>query len=324
MYHASNHAEGSTRRAFLKQAAVAGLGAATTWNLPGYPVSCEAAENGPEMPFKFAKCNETFVGWPWQKVCEFVAECGYTGLEIAPFTIETYVTDVPARRRARLRRQMEDAGLECAGLHWLLAKTEGLHLTHPDPEIRKRTGDYLAELGRFCADLGGDIMIFGSPQQRNLMEGVSRDQGMDYAAEVFRSIMPVLEDRGVILALEPLGDETNFFPYAADAVELAERVDSPCCKMMLDVKAMVHEADSMPTLIRRYKSWMTHFHANDPNLRGPGMGDLDFMPIFEALFDIEFDRWVSVEVFDYTPGPEALAKESIAYMRECVAKLQSR
>ena len=43
---------------------------------------------------------------------------------------------------------VEDAGLETIGLHWLLAKTEGLHLTSPDPAVRRRTADYLEGLGR--------------------------------------------------------------------------------------------------------------------------------------------------------------------------------
>ena len=304
----------STRRDFLKSAA-AGTALAATSPLASLACAGQTAAN-----MKFAVCNETFQDWPLEKAFAFAAECGYTGLEIAPFTINNYVTDISARQRTEIRRLAQRNGLSILGLHWLLAKTEGLHLTSPDPEVRRKTGEYLGELARFCADLGGNLLVFGSPKQRSLLPGVSRQQAMTYAAEVFRAPIPALEKTDVTLALEPpIGKETSFLTTAADGVELAKMVDSPRCKLHLDCKAMSSESEPIPDLIRKWKDWMVHFHANDPNLQGPGFGDLDFVPIFRALRDIGYQGWVSVEVFDYSPGPERLARESIQYMRKCLA-----
>ncbi len=271
---------------------------------------------------KFAICNETFQDWPLDRAFGFAAECGYTGIEIAPFTIANYVTEIAPRKRAEVRSLADAAGLEVVGLHWLLARTEGLHVTSPDPEVRRRTADYMAELARCCADMGGHLLVFGSPQQRKLLPGVSPEEAMQHAAEVFGSILPVLEETEVTLALEPLGpEETDFLVTTPEAVELAERIGSPHVRLHLDCKAMATEIAPIPELIRRHRSLLAHFHANDPNRRGPGFGALDFRPVLQALGQIDYTGWVSVEVFDYTPGVEALARQSIDYLQNCLAEL---
>ena len=271
---------------------------------------------------KFAICNETFPDWSFEKACHFARECGYTGLEVAPFTLAKYATEVGPARRTELRKTAADAGLEIIGLHWLLAQTDGFYLTTPDPAVRAATAAYLCELVRLCADLGGHVMVLGSPKQRNLLPGVSHEEGMRLAADTLRHVVPELERHGVTLALEPLGPEEGDFLRTADlGVELMRMVDSPNCRLHLDVKAMSTEPTPIVDILRKHQSSMAHFHANDPNRRGPGMGEVDFLPIFETLREIRYNGWVSVEVFDYTPGPERLALESIRYMRETLEKI---
>lgn len=271
---------------------------------------------------KFAVCNETFQDWPLDKAFGFAADCGYTGIEIAPFTLAAYANEVSAQQRAEVRRLAEQCGLEVIGLHWLLAKTQGFHVTSPDAEVRRRTAEYFSHLARLCADLGGRILVFGSPQQRSLLPGMSREQGMQYAAEVIQSVLPTFEQCDVVLALEPLGpQETNFLVTTEETVELAERIGSPNVRLHLDCKAMATETEPIPNLLRRYRDLMAHFHANDPNRQGPGFGSLDFVPILETLGEIDYQGWVSVEVFDYSPGVERLARESVQYLQSCLAKL---
>lgn len=271
---------------------------------------------------RFAICNETFQDWPFEKAFAFAAELGYTGLEIAPFTIHTNAYEISSAKRAEIRHQADAAGLEIIGLHWLLAKTTGYYLTTPDEAVRHKTAEYLAELARLCRDLGGHVMVLGSPLQRNLLPGVTPEQAMEFASDCLKRAMPELEVCGVTLAVEPLGPKDGNFLLTADAGrQLCEMVGSPHCRLHLDCKAMASEAKPIPQLLRENARLLEHFHANDPNMRGPGMGDLDFVPIFQALAEIDYRGWVSVEVFDYEPGVEALARESIEYMQDCLEKL---
>ena len=269
---------------------------------------------------EFAICNETFGDWSFDKAFATVAECGYTGIEIAPFTLADDAREISAAQRTGTRHLAEKHGLEVVGLHWLLTKTEGFYLTSPDAATRLRTSDYLAALARLCRDLGGSILVLGSPQQRNLLPGISHDEAMGYAADLLRTCMPEFEACGVTLAVEPLAPaEGDFLLTAEKGIELATMVDSPHCRLHLDVKAMSSESKPIDQIIRDSRESIVHFHANDANLRGPGMGDIDFRPIFAALEEIQYTGWVCVEVFDYTPGAEHIARESMRYMQEVLA-----
>ena len=156
------------------------------------------------LTMQFAICNELFEGWSFDRVCGYVKSAGYDGLEVAPFTLAPRITDLTTAARARLRAQAADAGIEIIGLHWLLAKTDGFYLTSPDDAVRARTTAYFVALTEACRDLGGRLMVLGSPKQRSRLPGVSRDQAFDLAAETLRPVLPVLESAGVTLCLEPL------------------------------------------------------------------------------------------------------------------------
>ncbi|MBN2217481.1 MAG: sugar phosphate isomerase/epimerase [Pirellulales bacterium] len=317
-----------TRRDFLKQAA--GATAAIAVGAAAAPLAAAEKENR----MKFAFCNEPFYNpqrpdeWPQARVFEFLAQCGYQAVEIAPFTINPDVTLIPDAQRNDLRRAADQAGIQICGLHWILSKTTaGFNLTSPDRDVRTKTSKYLGELARLCAELGGDVMVFGSPMQRNRAEtaeqAISMVEAYQNAADVLKAVVPVLESTGVTIAMEPLSTwETNFLLTAEDGARLKNLVGSPRVSFMLDCKAMwAMEPEPIPDVVRRYRGQFFHFHANDPNLQGPGFGQLDFVPIFHALKETGYNRWVSVEPLEYSPGPERLARESIRYMKECLAKV---
>lgn len=272
------------------------------------------------MTFRYAICNETFEGWDHGRICRFVADVGYTGLEIAPFTLAPLVTEVSITCRNELRKKAEDCGLSIVGLHWLLAKTQGLHLTSADIATRRRTSAYLGDLARCCRDLNGDILVFGSPQQRRRAAGMTAVQADDHAADVITAVLPVLEETGIRLCLEPLSaEETDHWNTCAEVAAFVKRLDHANVCLHLDVKAMAAEVEAIPELVRRHAKTAGHFHANDPNRRGPGFGDTDFRPILAALSDSGYAGWVSVEVFDFSPDPETIARQSLRCLKECAA-----
>lgn len=265
---------------------------------------------------RFAICNEIFKNWSLPDTFAYAAHLGYQAVEIAPFTLAGSVTDISPGARSDLRESAARANIHIAGIHWVLVKPEGLYLNHPDAAIRERTSRYFCDLVDFCADLGGEVMVVGSPKQRNVLPGVDPRQAREWALETFRAPVRRAEDRAVTVCFEPLAPaETNFINTAKDALQFTRELLSPRFKIILDVKAMCSEAIAIPQIVR--DSWpdFAHFHANDRNLKGPGFGDVDFRPIAGALHEVGYAGYVSVEVFDFTEGPEVIATRSLEYLR---------
>ena len=271
---------------------------------------------------KFSICNEFCEGMAIEDVFALAAKLGYDGVEIAPFTLGDSVNKISRERRSEIARSAREHGVEVVGLHWLLVTPPGLYLNHPEDEyVRRQTVNYLRDLVRFCADLGGKIMVFGSPKQRNIVPGHSFGQAWELAVESFLQCTATADDYGVTICIEPLSPaETDFINTHEDAIRLVDSIGHPRFRMMLDVKAMSSEAKPIPEIISASRDHMAHVHANDANRRGPGTGDTDFVPIFRALKRIRYDGYVSVEVFDFEPDGETIARESLSYMRDCLAR----
>jgi len=266
---------------------------------------------------KFALCNEMFGNRPVAEICSVAGRLGYHGIEIAPFTLARSAEGVTSRQRKQARKIIEDEGLETVGLHWLFVGPTGLHMTTPDNTVWRRTKEYLSILVDLCADLGGKVMVVGSPKQRNIMAGQTKEGAWKRAVDLFSAVLDDAAERDVTVCIEPLSSkETDFINTAADGLRMVRQINHPNFKIHLDVKAMCSEQKPVPDIIRSVRvEDLGHFHVNDPNLYGPGMGDVDYGPIAEAIRDIGWDKWLSVEVFKYDPDPETIARKSIEYLR---------
>jgi len=266
---------------------------------------------------KISICNELFKGWSLERIMKFISNLGYDGLEIAPFTLADDVSTINKEKRREIKELSETYGVKIVGLHWLLVKPEGLHISHPNEKVRIKTIEYLKALIKFNHDIGGKILVFGSPNQRSVLKDVSREKAWNWAKEVFKEASRFAENYGSIIALEPLARHlTNFINTAEEAIKMIEEVNSPSFKLILDVYSMNDEEKSIGDIIRSSGKYLVHFHANDDNKLGPGFGNTDYIEVLKALKDINYDGYLSVEVFDFTPGPEYIAKKSIENLKK--------
>ena len=313
-----------SRRSFLK---VSG-GVLTVGAIGGLTMSCRKDQKPPEgewRGFDYAMCNESMMDLPFAEQCKIVGAAGYTGLEIAPFTlVKKGVGEITATQRQEMVKAMADNGLTCAGLHWLLAPPPtALHFTCPDDRFRAKSVGYLNELIDFCGDLGGKALIFGSPKQRNTV-GISIDEARKHFADGLAAVADHAQNRGVHVLIEPLDKtQTDVVNITAEAMELVEKINHPAIQTMFDFHNTADETLSLDAIITKYFNCIQHVHIQEMDGQYLGTGDAAtrFVKAFQTLKDLGYNKWVSLEVFDFTPGGKKIAEESIKVLKDIESKL---
>jgi len=275
--------------------------------------------------FRQSTCNEAFDKWPFADACRAIRKAGYTGIEIAPFTLAEDPADVTASQRSEYRDIMQSEGLTFVGLHWLMVSPKGLHVTTPDEGLRRKSWAHIDHLIDLCADLGPDgVMVFGSPHQRSTTGGLTRAEATRNYVEGLRGVTGHAAARGVTVLVEALPvAQSEVVQTLEEAVSVVNEIASPAVRTMFDVHNAVDERAPHAALVDRYFEYIRHVHVNELDGRHCGAGSYDFKPVFEVLQRRNYAGWVSLEAFDFTPGAERLVTESLRHLESEIHQIQT-
>ena len=280
--------------------------------------------------FNLSVCNEFYGETDFAEACRSMRRAGWTGIEVAPFTLMQDATKLPADRRREVRDIIESEGLRFVGLHWLTVGPEGLHVTTPDTTVRERSWEYVRGLVALCSDLrpegeSGGVMVFGSPMQRRTTGGLTRAQAEANFIDGVRTIVPDLEAAGVTLCVEALPtDQCDVIISLDRAAEIVDEIGSPMVQTMFDSHNAIEEVEPHDELVTKHWEKIRHIHVNELDGSYPRCGGgYDFKPVLQVAADRNFEGWVSMEVFDFSPGAEKIVSESIAYLKQEIDLLKS-
>jgi sugar phosphate isomerase/epimerase len=273
--------------------------------------------------FRQAICNEVFENWKFLDTCKAVKKAGYSGVEIAPFTLAEEPSSITPAQRREYRDIMAGEGLEFVGLHWLMVSPKGLHVTTPDAAVREKSWRHIDNLIDLCADLGPDgVMVFGSPKQRCTTGGLTREEATAHYVEGLTRVAPHAAARGVTILIEALPPgQCDVVQTLDEAASLVRKIGDPAIRTMFDTHNAVDEVEPHTALVDRHFDLIRHVHINEMDGRHPGTGDYDFKPVLEILKRRDYRGWVSLEAFDFSPGAEKVAGDSLRFIESEIRKL---
>jgi len=139
-----------------------------------------------------------------------------------------------------------------------------------------------------------------------------------------REILDYAEPRDVSVGIE--FEPELLVESTDDVLALVEAVDHPALGVNLDVGHAAVCGESVAESIRRCGDHITGVHLEDiAGGRGgthyhlvPGEGDLDFRAVFDALDDVGYDGFATLELYTYPDEPDRAARRAREALAEYV------
>jgi hydroxypyruvate isomerase len=128
---------------------------------------------------------------------------------------------------------------------------------------------------------------------------ISRQQQKENIYACLSDAAEAAEKANITLVVEPLNDidrQNYCMPYAADLLEILNRVDSDHVKMLYDMYHQSVMEDFSLDVIRENIHRIGHFHVADcPGRHEPGTGKVDYVEILRQISQLDYDGYIGLE-----------------------------
>jgi len=260
-----------------------------------------------------------------------IKAAGFDGVEIPMYRGREFpVADV--------RRGLADTGLEVTICSIMV---DNLSLISDDASIRSKAVELIKENIATTAACGGKIIAGPLYSPVGYLAGRRRtDAEWKRAVDCWQQLGPTLAEHGVTAALEPLNRfETYFLNTAEDAARFCDEVNHPNVGVLFDTFHANIEEKHIAAGYRTVGRHLKHVHTCENDRGTPGSGHVEWQEVFDAIHDLGYDGWLTIESFgsnlpeiaaaaaiwrDLAAKPEDVAFEGVKFLKQLLASTSLR
>ena len=270
---------------------------------------------------KLAFSTNAFKRVSLEEAISAIAACGYAGVELMADVPHAYPPDMPADRITRLLDQMQQLSLGVSNINafTLFALGDTYHPTwiDADASIRRLRITHTAACIAMAAALGAKTI---SLQPGGPLLGQSAQGALDWYAQGLHELLPIAHNHGITLTIEP--EPGLLIQTSGQCMEFLTRMNDPNLRMNADLGHFYCVGEDPCTVLENCAEFIAHIHVEDiPANRVhqhliPGTGAMEFAAIFKTIKKINYQGWVTVELYPYETTAEEAARKAIKFLRQ--------
>ncbi|PDO11051.1 MAG: sugar phosphate isomerase [Candidatus Reconcilbacillus cellulovorans] len=258
--------------------------------------------------------------YPLEEVIRRLSAMGYDGIEIGCASPHAWPDYLSPQRRLEIKRLLADHGLKVAAMLPAPGGGPGVNPSSPLKEERQFTIHHYKEVIRLAHEWECPTVIWVAGW---VVFGTSQQDAWNYSLQGLTECARYARELGVTLVVEPTPADSNLVETADDALLLAEQAGETNVKVMFDTFHAFYRNEVPSDYVYRMKDKLHHIHLSDVDRLPPGRGNGNFTAVLQALKEIGYKGYLSMEVGFHTrkADPDWYAAESIRYLKRIMREI---
>lgn len=269
---------------------------------------------------KFAFSANAFRKFSLTDTIEILAGLGYEGIEIMADIPHAYPPDLKEKDIASILTTLRRCRMEVSNINAFMLWAEG-DTWHPswieaDPGRRQRRIDHTRRCIELAAQLGVATI---STEPGGPLDGMAVETGQRIFREGLEAVQDLAREKGVRVLIEP--EPGLLIETSSQFLDFIDGLDRDVFGLNFDIGHFFCVNEEPSALVPQLRNHTRHYHLEDIGADRvhhhllPGMGAIDLPAVLQAIDAIDYQGFVTIELYPYEDNPVEAARQALAYVR---------
>lgn len=252
--------------------------------------------------------------YPLDETIRRLARIGYDAIEIGAAAPHAYPAYMTPERRRDIAKCLSDNGIKLSSMLPAPGGGPGFNVASADPLERAAAIDQYKQVADLCTEWGGGVLMYVAGWQSY---GTSREQAWEWSRVALEEIA---RSTDLTVCVEPTSADSNLVDSCDDVLAMMDEVNLPNVAAMFDTYHTLFRKEVPTDYVYRLGKRLKHIHLADVNREPPGRGVVDYPLLIQALRDIGYDGYLTMEIgFNRRDvDPDSMALTAFNYLKSIV------